>query len=57
LTPYLDEELIKEVNIAVDGSAIEKIGFSYDHPNVTAASLKEVMEDFIKKGNFPKEML
>jgi len=57
LTPYLDEELIKEVNIAVDGSTIEKLGFSYNHPHVTAASLKEVMEDFIKKGYFPKEML
>jgi nucleoside-diphosphate-sugar epimerase len=57
LTPYLDEELIKEVNIAVDGSAITKLGFSYDHPKVTADSLREVMQDFIKKGYFPKEML
>jgi len=57
LTPYLDEELIKEVSVAVDGSAIEKLGFKYDHPNVTVESLKEVMDDFIKKGYFPKEML
>jgi hypothetical protein len=57
LTPYLDEELIKEVSVAVDGSAIEKLGFKYDHPHVTVESLKEVMEDFIKKGYFPKEML
>jgi len=57
LTPYLDEELIKDTPTAVDGSAIEKLGFTYDFPTVTAAYLKEVMEDFIKKGNFPKEML
>jgi len=57
LTPYLDEELIKEVAVAVDGTAITKIGFTYDHPTVTAESLKEVMQDFIKKGAFPKEML
>lgn len=57
LTPYLDEELIKEVSVAVDGSAIEKLGFKYDHPHVTVESLKEVMDDFIKKGYFPKEML
>jgi len=57
LTPYLDEELIKEVNIAVDGTAITKLGFKYDHPVVTADSLKEVMHDFIKKGAFPKEMM
>jgi nucleoside-diphosphate-sugar epimerase len=57
LTPYLDEELIKETNTAVDGSAIVKLGFKYDHPHVTAESLKEVVQDFIKKGSFPKEML
>jgi nucleoside-diphosphate-sugar epimerase len=56
LTPYLDEELIKEVNIAVDGSKIEKLGFTYDHPTVTVASLKAVLEDYIEKGFFPKEM-
>jgi len=57
LTPYLDEELIKEINIAVDGTAITKLGFSYDHKTVTADSLREVVQDFIKKGYFPKEML
>jgi len=57
LTPYLDEELIKEVAVAVDGTAITKLGFKYDRPNVTADSLKEVMYDFIKKGFFPKEMM
>jgi len=57
LTPYLDEELIKEVNIAVDGTAITKIGFTYDYPKVTADALREVVQDFIKKGYFPKQML
>jgi len=57
LTPYLDEELIKEAAIAIDGSAITKIGFKYDHPNVNAESLREVMADFVKKGFFPKELL
>jgi len=57
LTPYLDEELIKEVYIAVDGTNITKLGFKYDHPVVTADSLREVMHDFIKKGAFPKEMM
>lgn len=57
LTPYLDEELIKEAAIAIDGNAITKIGFKYDHPTVTADSLREVMNDFIKKGFFPKELM
>jgi nucleoside-diphosphate-sugar epimerase len=57
LTPYLDEELIKDIPVAVDGGSIQKLGFVYDHPHVTVESLKEVMHDFIKKGAFPKEML
>jgi len=57
LTPYLDEELIKENATAVDGTAITKLGFSYAHPHVTAECLREVMHDFIKKGHFPKELM
>jgi len=57
LTPYLDEELIKETNVAVDGTAITKLGFKYGHPTVTADSLREVMHDFIQKKAFPKEMM
>jgi len=56
LTPYLDEELIKDQAIAVDGSRIEKLGFSYNHPKVTADDLKAVLDDFIEKGFFPKQM-
>jgi len=56
LTPYLDEELIKEQAVAVDGSRIEKLGFTYDIPKVTPDNLKAVLDDFIEKGYFPKEM-
>jgi len=57
LTPYLDEELIKESAIAIDGTLITKLGFKYDYPKVTADSLREVLQDFVKKGAFPKELL
>jgi len=57
LTPYLDEELIKENSISVDGSAIEKLGFTYDYPAPNAELLKEVMADYVAKGYFPKELL
>jgi len=57
LTPYLDEELVKENAISVDGSAIEKLGFTYDHPAPNAELLKEVMNDYVQKGYFPKELL
>jgi len=57
LTPYLDEELIKDNPTSVDGSAIEALGFKYDHPKVTAALLKEVLQDYVDKGYFPKQMM
>jgi len=57
LTPYLDEELIKENAISVDGSAIEAIGFKYDYPTPSVDLLKEVMLDYVQKGFFPKELL
>jgi len=57
LTPYLDEELIKEHDLWVDGHAIEGLGFKYDHPAPTAALLKEVLQDYVAKKFFPKELL
>eukprot|EP01123_Difflugia_compressa_P011185 TRINITY_DN438_c0_g1_i1.p1 TRINITY_DN438_c0_g1~~TRINITY_DN438_c0_g1_i1.p1 ORF type:complete len:410 (-),score=95.25 TRINITY_DN438_c0_g1_i1:246-1361(-) len=57
LTPYLDEELIKDNSIYIDGSAIEKLGFVYDYPVPTVPLLKEVLVDYVTKGYFPKELL
>jgi len=57
LTPYLDEELVKENSTSLDGSAIEKLGFSYDYPVPNAGLLKEVLQDYVTKGYFPKEMI
>jgi len=57
LTPYLDEELVKENSTSIDGSAIEKLGFVYDYPAPNAKLLKEVLEDYARKGYFPKELL
>jgi len=56
LTPYLDEELIKETPTAVVGTKIEGLGFKYEHPEITTALCKEVLDDFVEKGFFPKEM-
>jgi hypothetical protein len=53
----LDEELIKDNSISIDGTHIEKLGFSYDYPAPNAALLKEVLEDYVAKGYFPKELV
>eukprot|EP01120_Amphizonella_sp_Union-15-10_P008788 TRINITY_DN3228_c0_g3_i2.p1 TRINITY_DN3228_c0_g3~~TRINITY_DN3228_c0_g3_i2.p1 ORF type:complete len:369 (+),score=81.39 TRINITY_DN3228_c0_g3_i2:55-1161(+) len=54
LTPYLDEELLYNTPLAIDGSAITKLGFKYDYPKMTKELLKEVIDDYVKKGVFPK---
>jgi len=57
LTPYLDEELIKENSTCIDGSKIEKLGFQYDYPAPNVGLLKEVLDDYVAKGYFPKELV
>jgi len=57
LTPYLDEELIKETPTAVDGTRITGLGFVYDYPQITPELCREVLEDFVTKGYFPRELL
>jgi len=57
LTPYLDEELILSNPFSVDGTAITALGFKYDVPAPTVEGLKAVLNDYIEKGWFPKQML
>eukprot|EP01120_Amphizonella_sp_Union-15-10_P008787 TRINITY_DN3228_c0_g3_i1.p1 TRINITY_DN3228_c0_g3~~TRINITY_DN3228_c0_g3_i1.p1 ORF type:complete len:369 (+),score=81.45 TRINITY_DN3228_c0_g3_i1:44-1150(+) len=54
LTPYLDEELLFNNPLSVDGSGITKLGFKYEYPKMTKELLKEVIDDFVQKGIFPK---
>lgn len=53
LTPYLDEELLYNNSLSVNGKKITTLGFSYEHPKVTTALLKDVIVDFEKKKFFP----
>jgi len=54
LSPYVDPELIKNTPLSVDGSAIEKEGFKYDHPNLKKEHLQEIMDYYGKQNLFPK---
>jgi len=53
LSPYLDSELLANKSMCVDGSAIEKAGFKYEHPKVTAAEVKEQINHAVSEGWFP----
>lgn len=56
LTPFLDEELLYNNPISVDGSKITSTGFSYDHPEVTKESLQETIKYFVDLGHFPPNL-
>jgi len=53
LTPYLDEELLYNNSYAVDGTKITKLGFTYKHPEMKEADLRETLDYFIALGFFP----
>jgi len=53
LTPYLDQELLYNNSLSVDGSGVEATGFVYDHPQVTEALVREQIDYFVKQKLFP----
>ncbi|KAF9896292.1 hypothetical protein BX616_007753, partial [Lobosporangium transversale] len=47
LTPYLDQELLCNNALSLDGSKIcTTTGFTYEHPKLTTESLQEIITDF-----------
>jgi len=54
LTPYLDEELLYNNSLSVDGSKITSTGFAYKKPKMSEADLREVINYFSELNFFPK---
>lgn len=57
LTPYLDQELLYNNSLSIDGSKIEGTGFRYDNPAVTDELLREQVAYFVEQGLFPGSVL
>ena len=58
LTPYLDQELLYNNSLSVDGSKIESVlGFKYKIPEVTEEKVREVINAFVEVGIFPKNLV
>ncbi|EFA80170.1 NAD-dependent epimerase/dehydratase family protein [Heterostelium album PN500] len=53
LTPYIDQELLYNNHLSVDGTAIEATGFKYDYPEITDALVREQIEYFTSQRLFP----
>jgi len=57
LTPYLDEELLYENPLAIDGSLVCESGFKYQYPKMTADLVKESLQYHVANGFFPAALL
>lgn len=57
LTPYLDQELLYNTSLSIDGGKIESTGFTYDIPKVNESLLREQIAYFVNQGLFPKSAL
>ncbi|KAI8599487.1 hypothetical protein EDD21DRAFT_355410 [Dissophora ornata] len=56
LTPYLDQELLLNNALSLDGTKISTTtGFTYNHPKLTTDNLKEVISDFQELGIWPRD--
>eukprot|EP00004_Rigifila_ramosa_P020884 TRINITY_DN547_c0_g3_i1.p1 TRINITY_DN547_c0_g3~~TRINITY_DN547_c0_g3_i1.p1 ORF type:complete len:382 (-),score=89.99 TRINITY_DN547_c0_g3_i1:119-1210(-) len=54
LTPYLDQELLYNRDLCVDGSKIETTGFTYENPQLTEGLVREQIQYFIDQKLFPE---
>jgi hypothetical protein len=54
LSPYLDKELLGNNALCIDGSAIEKTGFTYDVPEFSEAKLREWIDYYTQLKLFPE---
>ncbi len=53
LSPYIDKELLYNTSLSVDGSAIEKTGFTYDHPQINAQAVLQSIQYWKEMNLFP----
>jgi len=53
LTPYIDQELLYNNSLSVDGSAVESLGFTYKYPNVTEELIREQIKYYVDQNLFP----
>ena len=54
LTPFMEKELLKDTDLSMDGSRLEKVvGFTYEKPKITKESVQEMIDSYIRIGWWP----
>ncbi|RUS73108.1 hypothetical protein EGW08_019130 [Elysia chlorotica] len=56
LTPFIDQELLYNKHINIDGTRIESTGFTYSHPTLELSSMREILEDYVQLGLLPASL-
>jgi len=57
LTPYLDEELLYNNPLSIDGSKITQTGFAYKYPKMSEDLIRETITYFVELNHFPKGLM
>lgn len=57
LNPFIDQELLYNKHLHLDGSRLEALGFGYQKPELTIESMQDVLEDYLHTGLFPPSLL
>lgn len=56
LSPYIDEELLKNTSLSIDGEAITKnSSFKYSVPQMTAQTVKDQIDTFVAQKLWPED--
>ncbi|KIH91760.1 NAD dependent epimerase dehydratase family protein [Sporothrix brasiliensis 5110] len=54
LTPFMEKELLKDTDLSMNGSRLERVvGFQYNKPEITAELVAEVIESYKKMNWWP----
>ncbi|EON97929.1 putative nad dependent epimerase dehydratase family protein [Phaeoacremonium minimum UCRPA7] len=54
LTPFMEKELLKDTDLSMDGTRLEKVvGFQYEKPKITKELIEEVIESYKKMKWWP----
>lgn len=56
LSPFLDQELLYDNHLCINGSKIEETGFRYNYPELRIEFLREVLADYVKTRLFPPSL-
>jgi len=54
LTPFMEKELLKDTDLSMDGSRLEKVlGFHYEKPKITKELVQEMIGSYTRIGWWP----